>query len=195
MKTENLHCNDNDTEFHLTKEEKTVLLRNVIVVCLSSLLMVCGFFLLSIFYKPTLTSGNSMEPTLYNGDRALVMLHNYAPKLGDIVVINDVHAADKYIVKRIIGLEGDVIDINFDTGEVTRNGVLLYEDYITEPTTTSGDVSFPITVPQGSAFVLGDNRNNSTDSRTTYTGMILTENILGEICFRFYPFDRIGFVE
>lgn len=158
------------------------------------LAVVC-LLLLTCFYRPTLTQGHSMEPTLAEGDKGFAWVYHYAPTRGDVVVIKDVHEDNKYIVKRVIGLAGDLIDIDFWTGAVTRNGELLEEPYVTEPSVTPGDLWYPVTVPQGHVFVMGDNRNHSTDSRTTYTGMIAEENIEGKMVFRFFPFDKLGKIE
>ncbi|MEG1943692.1 MAG: signal peptidase I, partial [Angelakisella sp.] len=145
--------------------------------------------------KPVQTSGNSMSPTLKDGDRAIASLLNYTPAYGDVVIIKDLHKENKYIVKRIIGLAEDIINIDFSTGEVTRNGEIIDEPYLTEPTTMRGDIVFPLIVPQYHAFVMGDNRNNSTDSRTSYTGMIPMENIKGKVLLRFYPPQNFGKVK
>lgn len=150
------------------------------------------FVLISIFLKPTVIHGYSMAPTLTHGDRAIAMVYGYKPSYGDVIIIKDQHVDNKYIVKRIIGLPRDTINIDFATGEVVRNGALLEEPYLYEPTTMPGDVLFPLTVPEGHVFVMGDNRNNSTDSRTTYTGMIPIENIEGKLLFRLYPFENLG---
>lgn len=164
-------------------------------ILLSVALAFFAFVLISIFLKPTITHGYSMAPTLTHGDRAIAMVYGYKPAYGDVVVIKDRHVDNKFIVKRIIGLPGDTININFVTGEVVRNGAVVEEPYLAEPTTTPGDVLFPLTVPEGHIFVMGDNRNNSTDSRTTYTGMIPIENIEGKLIFRFYPFESFGKIE
>ncbi|MEG0853779.1 MAG: signal peptidase I, partial [Angelakisella sp.] len=156
---------------------------------------VCIFSLIAMYFKPTLTHGYSMKPTLTEGDRAIAMVRRYTPAYGDVVIIRDLHKADKFLVKRIIGLSGDLIDIDFSTGVVTRNGVVIEEPYIPEPTTTPGDVTFPLAVPEGHAFVMGDNRNHSTDSRTTYTGTIPVENIEGKVLFRFHPIEKFGVIK
>ena len=98
------------------------------------------------------------------------------------------------IVKRVIATEGQTVDIDFDTGEVSVDSKVLDEPYISTPTQRDEGVSFPVTVPEGMAFVMGDNRMNSTDSRSEKIGMIDTRYILGKAVFRIYPFDRIGFI-
>lgn len=168
-----------------------------LAVCLlgSALLAVALVLVLTLFYRPAYTRGPSMEPTLADGDWSIAWIYDYTPARGDVVIIRDMHTADKYIVKRIIGLPGDLIDIDFATGEVFRNGRVLTEPYATEPTLTAGDIRFPLSVPQDHVFVMGDNRNHSTDSRTSYTGMIAGENIEGRVLCRVYPLPKLGLIE
>ncbi len=96
------------------------------------------------------------------------------------------------IIKRVVGLAGDTIEIDFDTGEVRRNGELLDEPYINEPTWTWEGVDFPVQVPEGHLFVLGDNRNHSKDSRSPDIGMVDVREIIGRAFFRLTPFARVG---
>ncbi len=84
------------------------------------------------------------------------------------------------------------MDINFETGEVSVDGKILDEPYISTPTTVNEGISFPITVPEGKVFVMGDNRQNSIDSRSEAIGLIDTRYILGKAIFRIFPFDKIG---
>lgn len=103
-------------------------------------------------------SGVSMQPTLYGGDRVAVQSMLYTPQRGDVVVVDGYINYGDPLVKRIIALGGDTVDINFETGAVTLNGAVLEEPYISAPTTTGYDVEFPVTVPEGCVFVMGDNR-------------------------------------
>ena len=96
------------------------------------------------------------------------------------------------LIKRVIGCAGDVIDIDFQQGVVYRNGEALDEPYINEPTFLQMDVEFPVTVPEGCIFVMGDNRNHSDDSRDSEIGMVDTRRVMGKALFRFFPLDRIG---
>ncbi|MEG1686456.1 MAG: signal peptidase I [Angelakisella sp.] len=186
-------CDSQTTQTdQLSAAERFSLKRSILGMVASVVLAILLFFAVTTFFRPTLTQGHSMAPTLADGDCAIAAVFDYHPAHGDIVVIHDSHQQGKYIVKRIIGLAGDTIHIDFTTGAVTRNGVLLDEPYLPEPTTTPGDLLFPVVVPQGHVFVMGDNRNHSTDSRTSYTGMIAQENIEGKVIFRFYPLDKIG---
>lgn len=134
--------------------------------------------------------GSSMEPTLHDGERLITTPLYGRLKRGDIVVIRrkDGHP----IVKRVVGTPGDVVDIDFSAHEVRINGELLDEPYIKEPTERSFDVEFPITVPEGAYFVMGDNRNNSDDSRHSTIGMIDRRNIFGKAVLRVWPFEAFG---
>ena len=136
--------------------------------------------------------GSSMEPTLHHGDRVVITHLMYRPEPGDIVVITQPNSADVPIVKRIIADEGQSVMIDFSAGTVEVDGVVLSEPYIKEPTHLKRDVEFPVTVPPGCVFVMGDNRNRSLDSRDSGVGMIDKRYILGKAVFRFFPFDQIG---
>ena len=91
--------------------------------------------------------------------------------------------------------EGDTISIDFEAGIVYRNGEALEEPYIAEPTWTYESVNFPITVPEGCLFIMGDNRNNSKDSRDKDIGCVDTRDVLGVALWRIMPFGEIGAVE
>ena len=132
----------------------------------------------------------------------------YTPKVGDIVVISrnatnnreDMHAGNEPIIKRVIAVEGDSVDIRFEDGigYVYVNGVLKNETYIKEYISDEkpiiNPISFPAFVPDGCIFVLGDNRNESLDSRSADIGeygMIDTRYVLGKAVLRLFPFDKI----
>ncbi len=119
----------------------------------------------------------------------------YRPTPGDVVVIVQPESDTPAIIKRIIAVEGQTVDINFSFGTVTVDGQVLEEDYINEPTYMKRDVDFPVTVPQGCVFVMGDNRNRSLDSRDSSIGMVDQRYILGKAVFRLFPFQKIGLIE
>ena len=145
--------------------------------------------LLSFCFRLIGVDGTSMVPTLQDGDRVLLQSIFYKPQAGDIVVFTKLQSP---LVKRIIATEGQIVDIDFAQGIVYVDNVPLDEPYINELTTTIGDVSFPVEVPQGCVFVLGDNRNHSSDSRVSQVGMVDTRHILGKISFRLLPFSSFG---
>ena len=133
--------------------------------------------------------GHSMVPTLQDGDRLLVlnsMLYNDY-KYGDIVVLRKEAFLEEPIVKRVIATEGQTVDIDFSTGSVYVDGVLLKEEYINELTFLEEGTEFPLTVPEGSIFVMGDNRNHSSDSRDSRLGTVDTRYVIGKAVFLAYP--------
>ncbi len=146
------------------------------------------FLLFTFLYRPVGVDGASMVPTLEDGDWLAVSTLTFRPKTKDIVVItqpNDVHEP---LIKRVIAVGGDTIDINFASHKVIVNGEVLNEPYIAEETSRKFDTDFPITIPPGYVFVMGDNRNQSKDSRASGIGLIDERYILGKAQFRFIPF-------
>ena len=140
----------------------------------------------------------SMRETLQNGDILLTVNRHLAGELkaGDIVVIKKEYFEDgKPIVKRIIATEGQTVDIDFDAGVVYVDGQALEEDYIREPTYLDEGLEFPITVPEGCVFVMGDNRNASTDSRDARLGCVDERYIMGRVYFTLFPVKNIGVVK
>ena len=159
----------------------------------SFLVPLLAFLLIITFFARLATvNGISMLPTLHNGERLILQQAGYAPEYGDVVVVDRSITDEDAIVKRVIGKEGDVIFIDFASGEVWRNDTLLDEPYINEPTMLQYDISFPVKVPAGCVFVMGDNRNHSLDSRSSDIGMVDVRHIMGKAVFRFFPFNKFG---
>ncbi len=144
--------------------------------------------------RPATVDGESMMPTLQNGERLVISNLFYEPTAGDIVVLcgEADREEGKNLIKRIIATEGQTIDIDFEAGEVYVDGQKLDEPYILEPTYLDEGTEFPLTVPEGEIFVMGDNRNGSRDSRSLTVGTVKEEYIVGCVLFRFFPFDRFG---
>lgn len=140
-------------------------------------------------------SGQSMLPTLEDGDRLIISKLFYTPEYKDVIVLTKTDYMSEPMVKRVIATEGQTVDIDFSNGNVFIDGNLIEEKYINEPTLTQYDVSFPQTVPEGHVFVMGDNRNHSSDSRVSGIGMISEDLILGEVIVRLFPYSKIGAVE
>ncbi len=134
-----------------------------------------------------------MYPTLEGGDQTIMRVFNYdEPERGDIVVLMAYdYKSTEPLVKRVIGIGGDVIDIS-SGGDIILNGEVLYEPYISEPIVNRGSIDYPYVVPDGHVFAVGDNRNGSTDSRSTDIGSIPYEDIIGKVVFRIWPFTSIG---
>jgi signal peptidase I len=143
-------------------------------------------FLFLFVCKPVQVDGRSMEPTLRNGQMLLITSIDHTFRRGQIVVISENGtqlAEHEPIIKRIIGLPGDVIDLDMETGAVVRNGEVLTEPYTAAPITTAGDVTFPLTVLPGTCFVMGDNRNHSADSRYAAVGLVDLRMVAGHVFF------------
>ena len=153
----------------------------------------CVVVILFVFLMRIIgVDGESMYPTLHDRDTVVISNLFYEPKPGDIIVLTKSSFMVKPIVKRIIAVGGQTIDINFQTNEVFVDGTLQYEPYINEPTALFEGTKFPLTVPEGSVFVMGDNRNNSSDSRDSRLGVVDDRYILGRVLLRIFPFGRIG---
>ena len=168
-----------------------------------TLSLVCMVLVFTFFGRLTRVSGSSMEHTLEDGQILLVWSLGYQPQQGDIVVVNKTtveHLNGDAIVKRVIATGGQTVDIDYGTNTVYVDGVALDESYIKEP---MYDVSLAdpyrsqthFEVPKGSIFVMGDNRNNSDDSRDSRIGFIDEGYILGEAIFSFFPFSHFGPIE
>lgn len=147
------------------------------------------------FFRLVGVDGSSMYPTLVDHDY-LVLESNFLyqnVEAGDIVVMSvDCFKDDGPIVKRVIATGGQVVDIDFDTGSVYVDGVLQEETYIFEPTYRSYEelglaLEYPVTVPEGSVFVMGDNRNHSADSRYSPCGCVDESRILGKVLLIIVP--------
>ncbi|MBS6546485.1 MAG: signal peptidase I [Butyricicoccus pullicaecorum] len=138
--------------------------------------------------------GSSMFPTLHDRDVMAVSNLGYTPEKGDIVVLNKESFMDGPIVKRVIATEGDEIDIDFALGRVYVNGEELDEPYTNEFTLpmNEGGMTFPQTVPEGCIFVMGDNRNASTDSRDPALGMVDERYVIGHVLAVVWPFENFG---
>ncbi len=132
--------------------------------------------------------GDSMNPTLHSGDWLTVSAFNNNIEKGDIVVITQPNESNEPLIKRVIAVGGDTLDINFNTGDVEVNGQVINEPYIAELTRRKGDFKGPVIIPEGYVFVLGDNRNDSLDSRFDSVGIIDERYILGVANARIYPF-------
>ena len=131
--------------------------------------------------------GSSMVPTLREGDRIITSNLFYKPKQGDIVVFRKDSFDDRALVKRVIATEGQTVDIDFEQGIVYVDGAPLKEDYVNAPTVRELDFDDEITVPPGCVFVMGDNRNESTDSRSEALGCVDTRYLIGRGYIVFLP--------
>jgi signal peptidase I, bacterial type len=174
------------------KDEKTSAMQQLFELfetVIISLVVVIVIF--SFAFRMVGVDGKSMNNTLQHGDRVIVENLFYTPHRGDIVVMNKDDAGfEKPIIKRIIAIEGDVIDFSFDKGEVYLNGELLDEPYIAEAMESDrGFSKFPQTVPENHIFVMGDNRNHSEDSRRARVGMVEEKRIIGRAVLKIFPLN------
>lgn len=150
--------------------------------------MCCVFLLFCFFFRLVSVDGASMYPNLYNNDKLIVSNFLYTPAYGDIIAIGRANAEESSIIKRVIALGGDTVNINFDSHLITVNDEVITENYPVEgKIEAAGDFSYPLTVPENCVFVLGDNRNNSVDSRYESVGFIKLDEITGKALIRLYP--------
>ena len=191
----------NSEEKKITENTENVFLGYLKDFSIILVVIMLVFFLL---FRIIVVSGDSMYTTLHDGDFLLlasrVFYHN--PKQGDIIVASkDSFRGGEPIIKRVIAVEGQTVNIDFPNGIVYVDGVALDEPYITTPTNRQEGLAFPLTVEPGCVFVMGDNRDESWDSRSKEIGLIDERQILGKAIFLFYPaadhqgereFSRIG---
>lgn len=154
--------------------------------CIVSAIL-CGILIFVFVGRVIGVDGNSMLNTLRDEDKVIMSNLFYTPKYGDIVVIKTDAFGDTPLVKRVIATEGQTIDIDFSTGEVSIDGRVIVEDYIRELTAERLDFKGPTTIPKGCVFVMGDNRNASNDSRDDLVGMVDTRQVLGKVLFILIP--------
>lgn len=171
----------------------------------------------TFLFKVASVVGTSMIPTLEEDDKLIIASAFYNnPKQKDIIIVdaqeshlledsdgdgqvNDVILADgihKTIVKRVIATAGQTVDIDFSTGNVSIDGEVIHEPYINDLTLINeGAFEYPITIPEGYVFVLGDNRGVSKDSRSEEIGLIDIDDIVGKAVLRISPMEKFGFLE
>ena len=187
-------------------KEKNIL-KEILNTSIFLLIVVMATYLVIVFVgQRAVVRGASMEPTLYGkddndpdkvGDNLIVDKISYRfgePKRFDIIVFNFQYNSNDDLIKRIIGLPGETVQIDTE-GKIYINGELLEEGYGKEVMLDPGRAIEPITLGEGEYFVLGDNRNNSTDSRSASVGNVHETQIIGRAWLRIWPFSRFGILK
>ncbi len=191
--------NQNDSQLNSDETASHKPPKSIIFSCfewiealITSLISVVILF--TFLFRVVNVSGPSMLPNLQSNDRVVLSSYFYKPHQGDVIVITHTEKLKEPIIKRVIALENQVVDINFATGIVSVDGVALDESAYIENgiTTQPSDYTYPLTVTKGHVFVLGDNRAVSNDSRSSDVGMVDERYILGKAQLILFPFDRFA---
>ena len=162
---------------------------STLAVVLATLILIFVFVA-----RIVIVSGPSMENTLHNGNVMLVWSLGYKPKQGDIIVLTQTAYQEDSIVKRVIATEGQTVDIDYSSGTVYVDGTALRESYVKERMEIPhyGKGITHVTVPEGCLFVMGDNRNNSADSRYPAIGVVDERSVIGHVLLVLFPFSAFG---
>jgi len=192
-----------DSQFFVPEEKKKRFAEELfewIEIFSSALITVILLF--TFIFRLVTVEGPSMKETLHEKDNLIISHLFYTPKQNDIVVIQVPSSAfPAPIIKRVIAIENQVVDINFETWEVTVDGIALDEPYVNyEPGRVMNNDSIsldslPITVEPGKIFVMGDNRNHSSDSRHSSIGQVDVRNVVGRVMMRIFPLNKFGVVK
>lgn len=170
-------------------------MKEILSTSIYLLVVLCAAYLIITYVgQRTQVSGSSMETTLSDGDNLLVDKITYRfsdPKRFDIIVFPFQYDTDTYYIKRIIGMPGETVQIDYD-GNIYINGSLMEESYGREVIQNPGRAAEPITLGEDEYFVMGDNRNNSSDSRDPSVGNIHRKDIIGRAWVRIWPFSKFG---
>ena len=160
-------------------------------------ILVLTYVIITYVGQRTSVSGSSMETTLSDGDQLLVDKLSYRfqnPKRFDIIVFPYQYEENTYYIKRIIGLPGETVQID-ENGNIYINGELLEENYGAETIQNPGRAAKPITLGDDEYFVMGDNRNNSKDSRSEEVGNVKRSQIIGRAWLRIWPLNKFGLLK
>ena len=198
QKQEILEETEKETTGRKKKEKKSM------PIVLQLVFLVVMVVVLRNVMGTVLVKGSSMEPNFNHGD--LVFINKLStsvgsPDYGDVVICKlEEGSGYENIIKRVIGLPGDEIDIvenedDEDVYDLYVNGEYIEEDFLGEPMMTDGNIEYPFEVPENSYFVMGDNRNESLDSRRESVGAIHKDDLMGKVVLRLYPFSAFGLID
>jgi len=165
----------------------------VLVIGLAILL---ALFARNFLFRVTRVTGYSMEPSLSHGDVLILNRFSYlfsSPQVGDIVAFPYPQDPSDFFIKRVIATAGDVVDLREE--QFWINDEPINDSFSATPILLPGTMDFPVTVPDGHLFVLGDNRNVSRDSRCVTVGTVPENEMLGRVFIRFWPLSSFGRVE
>ena len=186
--------NEKDNEIKIeNKNKNNVITIKDIIVFILTILIVTGIFHI---IQPVSIAGASMEPTFQNKDIVMKSTFQYKltePKRGDIVIIKSDYDNAGHIIKRIIGLPGDKLEIK--KGEVYVNGKETREDMTLDEMTIPKEIPEMYEVPEGHYFVMGDNRQNSADSREPEISYVSEKDLEGRVLIRIFPFDKVKVIK
>ncbi len=188
-----------ETEIIGTGENKMKnILKEILSISVYLLLVFCAAYLIVTYVgQRTQVSGSSMETTLSDGDHLIVDKISYRfsdPERFDISVFPFQYDTDTYYIKRIIGMPGETVQID-ESGNIYIDGELLEESYGREVIQNPGRASDPVRLGEDEYFVMGDNRNNSSDSRDPSVGNIHRRDIIGRAFIRIWPFSKFGILK
>ncbi len=177
---------DDNTEVTKKTEKSNSMLFDFASIIMTGIIAIALVFV--FFFRTATVSGRSMLPTLNHGDMLMVTAFDNTHEVGDIVVVTQPNDFNEPIIKRIIAVGGQTVDIDFELGIVYIDGKAEQHDYVLNaPTYEREDFNGPVTVPEGYVFVMGDNRNDSTDSRSNAVGLIDERYIYGTVLGRISP--------
>lgn len=179
-----------EPEKKYTPQQSLMLYLHDLIYLLTAIILI-----FTLIFRIVVVSGPSMFDTLMDGDYLLLLSNTFYhnPKQGDVVVLSkETYDSGTPIVKRVIATEGQSVDIDFVSGTVYVDGKELTEPYTHTPTNMQEGMKFPLTVDKGCIFVMGDNRNESKDSRDPEIGLVDTRQVLGKAIILFLPGDHRG---